>query len=173
MSSAVKNSVSLDTAGGIGGHSLTRVTAVAIMVPEQFQLLRRITTCLLLVALAGIYAAPLAATFAPTGADCCAAGMCPLQGHSHTRQHSGSHNQSHQKMADCGMGSEASSMRMCEMGACGSKNENVIRVALVVLSAPVQLVHSPVEVSIPAQAFEPEHLVSQIPETPPPRITLS
>jgi hypothetical protein len=125
------------------------------------------------VALAGIYAAPLAAAYAPSGADCCAIGMCPHLGHSHARQHSGSHNQSHQEMPDCAMGSQTGSMRMCEMGACGSKNENVIRVALVVLSAPVQIIQSVAEVRVSASPFEPEHSVSQIPETPPPRTVLS
>lgn len=153
--------------------SLTCVTAVAIMIAGAIELLRRISTCLLLVALAGIYAAPLAAALAPTGMDCCAAGMCLHSGHSGARQQSRGQNQSHKKMANCEMGSQTGSMRECQMGACGSKNENVIRVALVVLSAPVMITHSPVEVPVSAQAFEPEHLISQIPETPPPRIILS
>jgi hypothetical protein len=143
------------------------------MSAERTELLRRITTCLLLLALAGIYAAPLAAAFAPTGMDCCAAGMCPLAGHSHSRHQAGGQNQSHQRMPNCAMGSESGSMRECQMGACGSQHEDVVRVAPFVLSAPVQIIQSPVEASVSARPFEPEHLVSQIPETPPPRITFS
>jgi|ERR1700722_7877241 len=143
------------------------------MIAGAIELLRRITTCLLLVALAGIYAAPLAAAFAPTGTDCCAAGMCPLHGHSDARHTSGGHTQSHQKMPHCAMGSQSGSMRECEMGACGSQHEDVVRVAVFVLSAPMQIIQSPVQASVSPRAFEPEHLVSQIPETPPPRTLLS
>ena len=45
-------------------------------------MLRRITTFLVLGALAGIYAFPLAAAIFPSGiSDCCAHGMCPRMKH--------------------------------------------------------------------------------------------
>jgi len=173
MSSAVSDVVSLDTAVRTGAVSLTPATAVVIMIAGAIELLRRITTCLLLLALAGIYASPLAAAFAPAGGDCCAAGMCPHPGHSHSRHSSENREQSHQKMANCAMGSQTSSAREYAMCACESKNENVIRAALVVLSAPVLITYSTVEVPVSPHEIEPEHLISRIPETPPPRTRLS
>lgn len=71
------------------------------------------------------------------------------------------------------MGSQAGSMRMCEMGACNSQRENVVREAIFVLSAPVRMAQSPVQIPISAQPAEPEYSVSSIPDTPPPRKILS
>ena len=136
-------------------------------------LLRKIATCFLLVALAGIYAAPLAAAFAPSGMDCCATGMCPRPAHSHAQHKSSSAMASHTHMADCGMGSQTGAMRMCGMGACNNQRENVVRVAIFLLSAPVRVIESRVENSIWAQPAQLAHSISAIPDTPPPRTFLS
>jgi len=132
-----------------------------------FELLRRITTCLILVALAGIYAMPLAAAFASSDMDCCVAGMCPRAGHSMSQHHT------LKDMPDCAMGSLAGSMRQCEMGACDTHNDSPIRVGLFVLSAPMHVVRSSVHVPVLTPAPQQAHPVSQVPETPPPQISLS
>jgi hypothetical protein len=134
------------------------------MCAGAFELLRRITTCLVLAALAGIYAMPLAAAFAPSDMDCCAAGMCPRAGHSL------SHRQTHNEMPDCAMGNESGSLRKCEMGACETQKDNVLNVGVFVFSAPMRVVRSSVHIPVAVSAPEPAHSVSQIPETPPPRL---
>jgi hypothetical protein len=148
-------------------ETLTHGAAIATMCDGATLLLRRITTCLVLVALVGIYAMPLAAAFSPDAMDCCSAGMCPRPGRSM------SHSQSHQEMADCGMGSLSGSLRKCKMGACDMQKVNVVNVGLFVLSAPMGIVRSLVQVPVLAAAPQCEHTVSQIPETPPPRTNLS
>jgi hypothetical protein len=131
------------------------------------ELLRRITTCLVLVALAGIYAMPLAAAFSPSGMECCTTGMCPRPGRAM------SHHQTHEEMPDCAMGEMKGSLRKCEMAACNAQKDNAVNVGLFVLSAPIRIVTSAVHVPVLAQAPIAAHPGSQIPATPPPRISLS
>jgi hypothetical protein len=129
---------------------------------------RRITTCLVLVALIGIYAMPLAAALSPSPMDCCAAGMCPRPGHSMA------HHQTHEEMLDCdGMGVQTGSMRKCDMAACDTQKVSAVNVGLFVLSAPVKIVGSSARFSILVQTPLSEYMISQIPVTPPPRISLS
>jgi len=131
-------------------------------------LLRRITTCLVLLALAGIYAMPLAAALSPNAMDCCTGGMCPRPGHAM------SHHQTREEMPDCdGMGTPGGSMRKCDMGARNTLKVSAVNVGLFVLSAPVRILRSAALVSISVTAPLPEYFVTQIPVTPPPRISLS
>lgn len=131
-------------------------------------LLRRITTCLVLLALVGIYAMPLAAALSPNAMDCCTAGMCPRPGRAM------SHHQTHEEMPDCdGMGGTAGSMRKCDMGAKNTQKVQAVNLGLFVLSAPVRIVRSATQVPVLVPAAQIEHIVSQIPDTPPPRISLS
>jgi len=131
-------------------------------------LLRRVTTCVILLALAGIYAMPLAAALSPNAMDCCTAGMCPRPGRAM------SHQQTHEEMADCdGMGTTTRSMRKCDMGARNTQKVQAVNVGLFVLSAPMRLVQSAARVSILMAAPFSEYVVSQIPVTPPPRISPS
>jgi hypothetical protein len=130
-------------------------------------LLRRVTTCVVLVALVGIYAAPLAAAFSSGGMDCCAAGMCPRPGHSMTHHHA------HDEMPDCGMGKQSLSLRKCEMAACTKQIDNAVNVGLFVLAEPMEIICSLVQVPLLVSAPQSERAVSQIPETPPPRTNLS
>jgi hypothetical protein len=131
-------------------------------------LVRRITTCLVLVALAGIYAMPLAAALSPNAMDCCTAGMCPRPGRTM------SHNQMHEEMPDCdGMGGPGSSMRKCDMGSSNTQRVQAVNVGLFVLSAPIGVIQSFAQVSTLVAAPLSEYVVSQIPGTPPPRISLS
>jgi hypothetical protein len=125
-----------------------------------------------LVALFGIYAVPLAAAFSRDAMDCCAAGMCPHHGHS-LAHHQVARQQTHQEMTDCGMGAQSGSMRKYEMGACKTQEDNVVNVGLFVLSAPIRVVRSSVQVPVLLAAARSEHSVSQIPATPPPRTSLS
>jgi hypothetical protein len=125
------------------------------------------------VGLAGIYTAPLAAAFAPDALDCCATGMCPRPGHAGTHYHSGTRQQTQNKMPDCGMGSQSGATRMCEMGACETKNENVVSFGVFVMSAPMRIIRSTIQVSVSPSAIDLEIPVSQIPDTPPPRISHS
>jgi hypothetical protein len=156
-----------------GLRALTRAAGMVIMGAGAIFLVRRITTCLVLVALIGIYAMPLAAALSPSAMDCCAAGMCPMPGRSLARHQSVIHTQPHSEMPDCGMGSLSGSLRKCEMGACATQKDNVVNVGLFVLSAPMGIVRSLVQVPVLAAAPQSEHSVSQIPATPPPRISLS
>lgn len=133
----------------------------------EFELLRRITTCLVLVALVGIYAMPLAAALLPSGMECCTTGMCPRPGHAM------SHHQTHEEMPDCAMGELKGSLRKCEMAACSAQKDNAVNIGLFVLSAPTRIAQSAVQVPVLVAAARPVHAVSQIPDTPPPRILLS
>jgi hypothetical protein len=147
--------------------SLTRAALLITMCAGATLLVRRIITCVVLVALAGIYAVPLAAAFASSDMDCCAAGMCPRPGRSLARH------QTHEEMPDCGVGSPSGSLRKCDMGACSTRKDSAVNVGLFVLSAPMRIVRSGVQVPVFILASQSEHAVSQIPETPPPRIPLS
>lgn len=131
-------------------------------------LLRRITTCAVLLALAGIYALPLAAALSPNVMDCCTAGMCPRPGRAMIRH------QTPEQMQDCdGMGSSAGSTRKCGMGARDTQKVSAVNVGLFVLSAPAKLARSSAKVLISVAAPVSEYFVSKIPVTPPPRISLS
>jgi hypothetical protein len=167
MSSAREKFVSGSFTIGCGVDSLTPMVVTANMCDGAIDLVRRITTCVVLLALVGIYAAPLAAAFAPAGMDCCAAGMCPRPGHSSPRH------QSSQKMPNCAMGSQNGSARDCEMGACESHSASVLSMDFFVLSSPVSIVRAAAQVAVSLAAPPLEHSVSQIPATPPPRTSLS
>jgi hypothetical protein len=136
-------------------------------------LLRRITTCVVLTALFGLYGLPLATAFSRNAVDCCASGMCPRPERSLAHRRPLAQQHSHQEMADCGMGAQSGSMRKCEMGACEAQKDDVVNVGLFVLSAPMRIVNSSVQVQVLVAAPQAERTVSQIPETPPPRTSLS
>jgi len=153
--------------------ALTHTSAAAKLCIGANLLSRRITTCVVLVALFGIYAVPLAAAFSRDAMDCCSAGMCARPGRSLAHHQMAAHQQTHEEMADCGMGSQTGSMRKCEMGACETQKDNVVNVGLFVLSAPTGIARSSAQVPVLSAAPQPEHSVSQIPATPPPRTFLS
>jgi hypothetical protein len=133
-----------------------------------FELLRQITTCLVLVALVGIYAMPLAAALSPNAMDCCTAGMCPRPGRAM------SHHQTREEMPDCdGMSAARGSMRKCDMGAKNTQKVNVVNVGFFVLSAPIRILRSAVHVPITVTSPQLERASSSIPDIPPPRISLS
>lgn len=133
-----------------------------------FGLLRRITTCLVLVALVGIYAMPLAAALSPNAMECCTTGMCPRPGRTM------SHHQTHEEIPDCdGMGAARGSMRKCDMGAKDTQKVQAVNVGLFVLSAPIRILRSAVQVPVAVTAPRLVRALSSIPDTPPPRISLS
>jgi hypothetical protein len=151
-----------------GMYALTPALGMANMCGRAITLVRRITTCLVLVALAGIYAMPLAAALSPNAMDCCTAGMCPRPGRTM------SHHSSHEEMPDCdGMGAPGASMRKCDMGARNTQKVQAVNVGLFVLSTPIGFVQSFVQVSTLVAAPLSEYVVSQVPVTPPPRLSLS
>jgi hypothetical protein len=150
-----------------GQDALTHIEAMVSMDAGAFELLRRITTCLVLVALVGIYAMPLAAALAPSAMECCTTGMCPRPGRAM------SHHQTHEEMPDCAKGEQKGSPRKCEMAACNAQKDNAVNIGLFVLSAPMRIVQSVAQFPVLASASRPAHTVSQIPETPPPRTSLS
>ena len=148
--------------------ALTRIVAMDTIGAGAFQLLRRITTCLVLVALVGVYAMPLAAALLPNAMECCAAGMCPRPGRAM------SHHQRHEEMPDCdGMGAARGAMRKCDMGATNTQKNNAVNIGLFVLSAPMQIVTSATQAQLVVAAPQLEHPISTSPETPPPRTSLS
>jgi hypothetical protein len=132
-----------------------------------FDLLRRITTCLVLVALAGIYAMPLAAALSSSGMECCTTGMCPRPGRLM------SHHQTHEEMPDCAMGELKGSLRKCDMAACNAQRDNAVNIGLFVLSAPIQIARNAAQTPVLARPQLAAHPVSQNPDTPPPRISFS
>jgi hypothetical protein len=147
---------------------LTRIAAMVNMSAGAFELLRRITTCLVLAALAGIYAMPLAAVLSADAMECCTAGMCPMPGRGM------SHHQTREEMPDCdGMGAARGAMRKCDMGATNTQKVQAVSVGLFVLSAPIRIVQSSVQVPLAVVAPQLERAFSSIPETPPPRTFLS
>jgi|ERR1700733_1605072 len=137
------------------------------MCAGAFELLRRITTCLVLVALAGIYAMPLAAALSSSAMECCTTGMCPRP------RRTMSHHQTHEEMPDCAMGELKGSLRKCEMAACNAQKDNAVNIGLFVLSAPMQIVRSAEQLPIAVTAPVLERVLSSIPDTPPPRISQS
>jgi hypothetical protein len=168
MSSALKKFVSLRIELCLKLASLTARSAVVNMIAGAIQLLRRITTCLVLVALAGIYAMPLAAAFSRNALDCCTAGMCPLP------KHGVAHHHMHEEMPDCdGTSATGGSVRKCDMAACDTLKTQAVNVGLFVLSAPTGIVRSSAHVPVLVSPSQSEHSVSKIPATPPPRISLS
>jgi hypothetical protein len=123
---------------------------------------------LVLAALVGIYAMPLAAALSSGGMECCTTGMCPRPGRAKN------HHQTREEMPDCdGMGTARGAMRKCDMGAKNTQKNNAVNLGLFVLSAPIRILRSAVQVSIFAQPPVVAHAVSQIPETPPPQTVLS
>jgi hypothetical protein len=167
MSSGLGNFLLTDMHFLAGPDALTRIVAMVSMGAGAFELLRRITTCLVLVALVGIYAMPLAAALSPSAMECCTTGMCPRPGRAM------SHHQTHEEMPDCAKGEQKGSLRKCEMAACNAQKDNAVNIGLFVLSAPMRTMRSAVQVPVLVTASRPAHQVSQIPETPPPRISLS
>ena len=141
--------------------ALTPVVSMVSMGAGAFELLRRITTFLVLVALVGIYAMPLAAALSPNAMECCSAGMCPRPGRAM------SHHQMREEMPDCG------GMRKCDMGATNTQKDNAVNVGLFVLSAPIRILRSATQVQLMVAAPQLERAFSSIPETPPPRLLLS
>ena len=129
-------------------------------------LLRRITTCVVLIVLAGIYGMPLAAALSPNSMDCCTAGMCPRPGRTMA------HHQTNEEMPDCD-GMATGSMRKCDMGAHNTQKVSVVNVGLFVLSAPIRILRCMSQVPVMVTAPQLERAVSSIPDTPPPRISLS
>jgi hypothetical protein len=147
---------------------LTCATGMINMFAGAILLLRRITTCVVLLALAGIYAMPLAAALSPNAMDCCTGGMCPRPGRAM------GHQQTREQMPDCdGMGAPARSMRKCDMGASNSPKVQAVNVGLFVLSAPTKLVRSSAKALITVAIPISEYFVSHVPVSPPPRISLS
>lgn len=166
----------LNGADGRGAHrrgALTGLSAAAKLCAGEFQLLRRITTCVVLTALFGLYGLPLASAFSLGAMDCCAAGMCPRPGRSLAHHQTMTHQQAHQETPDCGTGAQRGSPRKCEMGACETRTDNVVNVGVFVLSAPARIVRSSVQVPVLAATPQSGHSISQIPETPPPRTSLA
>jgi hypothetical protein len=153
--------------------ALTRSSAAAKLCAGEILLLRRITTCVVLTALFGLYGVPLASAFSRNAVDCCAAEMCPRPGRSLAHHQVVAHQQSHQEMVDCGMGAQSGSLRKCEIGACETQKDTVVNVGLFVLYAPMRVVRSSVQVPVLVAAPQAERALSQIPETPPPRTSLS
>jgi hypothetical protein len=98
--------------------------------------------------------------------DCCAAGMCPMPGRTM------SHHQAHEEMPDCD-GMARGSMRKCDMGAKNTEKDNAVNVGLFVLSAPILILRSAAQVSVVITAPKLKRAFSSIPETRPPRISLS
>jgi hypothetical protein len=152
---------------------LTQLSVAAKLWAGAILLLRRIITCVVLVALVGIYAMPLAAAFSPNAMDCCAAGMCPRPGRSLAHHHAINQQQSHRDAVDCGMGSQSGSLRKCEMGACSTEKNNAVNEGMFVMSTPMRVLRSAAQVPVLVAAAQAERVVSQIPETPPPRTSLS
>jgi hypothetical protein len=146
---------------------LTHLVAMVNMSAGAIELLRRITTCLVLVALVGIYAMPLAAALSSSGMECCTTGMCPRPVRAMT------HHQTHEEMPDCAMGEMKGSMRKCEMAACNAQKDNAVNIGLFVLSAPMRIVRSAVKFPFVVAAPQLERALSSIPDTPPPRTDLS
>jgi hypothetical protein len=153
-------------------NSLTRIVALVSMGAGVFELLRRITTCLVLVALLGIYAMPLAAALSLNAMDCCAAGMCPMPGRGMSHQQSVTQHQTHEEMPDCD-GMARGATRKCDMGARNAQKVQTVNVGLFVLSAPMKIVTSAVQSAVLPRAPIAANPVSRIPETPPPQIVLS
>ncbi|HXQ98518.1 MAG TPA: hypothetical protein VN774_08760 [Candidatus Limnocylindrales bacterium] len=131
--------------------------------------LRRFNTFVVLAALAGIYAVPLAAAIFPADLpDCCAHGMCP-------RQRAEAKSQtSDDAMPDCPMHDQKSEpMSCCRACACSTSHDTAIGIGYYVLPAPTRVVFA--ESVSPfvglASQFVPN--ITAVPDAPPPRTSLS
>ena len=139
---------------------------MANMCGRAIILMRRITTCLVLVALAGIYAMPLAAAFSPNAMDCCTAGNVSAAG---TRDESSF--VASRKCLTARNGRDRRFDAQVRMGARNTQKVSAVNVGLFVLSTPIGIVRSFAQISVLVAAPLSEYVVSQIPVTPPPRIT--
>ena len=80
--------------------------------------------------------------------------------------------QTHQEMPNCD-GMARGSMRKCDLGAKDAAKNNVVNVGLFVLFAPTRILRSATQVSVVVAAPQLVRALSSIPETPPPRVSIS
>jgi len=131
-------------------------------------MIRRVTSSILLLLFAGIYAIPLSAAILPTKTpDCCAGGMCLRAGH--TAKQSAAR----KMMPDCPMHSHSSKHADLQSCSCRSRDGNVIGIGLYILPSPARYAISLVESPVITEAMENNPFIRQLPETPPPRNSLS
>jgi len=129
-------------------------------------MLRRIISFVFLLTLVGTYAAPLAGAFvAAQVADCCANGMCPMHRNGTTK-----HPQ-REKMPMCDRNKRSdSSIPACQASPCSMQEKAAVGVNAYLLPMPARLVFSEVTTIFLNFTNQLFHMVSQLPETPPPRI---
>jgi hypothetical protein len=136
------------------------------MLAIKLTMIRRVASSVLLLLFAGIYAIPFAAALSPAKTpECCAGRMCARPGHMAKAP------AARQTMPDCPMHSQHhNAVADCEANACQMHNYNAISVGLFVFFAPAGIARAQIQTSAAVAAFTPARLISQLPETPPPRI---
>jgi hypothetical protein len=129
-------------------------------------MIRRVTSSVLLLMFSAIYAMPLSAAILPVKAsDCCAGGMCARPGHMAKPA------SAHQTMPDCPMHSQHhESSANYEACNCHPQNESAVLIGYFVLLAPVRVVRTMIQTQIVNPVMQQVIVISQLPETPPPRI---
>lgn len=130
-------------------------------------MLRRITTFVVLGALAGIYAFPLAAAIFPLGiSDCCANGMCPRM------KQAAKTETEDDAMPDCAMNDQKSSAPVackCVAGPCETHTGNTISIGYYVLPAPAKVVYAATSSTLSSKPSHFSRPLPSIPKAPPPR----
>jgi hypothetical protein len=130
-------------------------------------MLRRITTFVVLGALAGMYAFPLAAAIFPSGiSDCCAHGMCPRM------KHAAKTETEDDAMPDCGMNDQKSSAPVtceCVASSCDTHTGNTISIGYYVLPAPTRVVFAEPVSPFAGVSSQFARNITAVPDAPPPR----
>lgn len=131
---------------------------------------RRITTFVLLIAVAGIYAVPLAEALALPGTpDCCANGMCPRMKHEAKPKASDA-------MPDCPMNDQnagKSECCKCKASDCGTRSGNAVGIGYFFLQAPAKIFYAVVTSPLARAHSQVAQPLPNVPEAPPPRTQLS
>jgi hypothetical protein len=130
-------------------------------------MLRRITTFVVLGALAGIYAIPLAAAIFPLGiSDCCAHGMCPRM------KQAAKTETEDDAMPDCAMNDQKSGAPVackCVASPCEARTGNTISIGYYVLPAPTRVVFAEPVSPFVGVSLQFARNITAIPDAPPPR----
>jgi hypothetical protein len=129
-------------------------------------MLRRIISFVFLLTLVGTYAAPLADALASTQVmDCCRNGMCPLHRSGVSKR------APHEKMLMCDKEKHSNnSNSTCQASPCSAQEKTVLGVSAYLLPIPARIVFSAMTTIRAASTAQIFSSVSQLPETPPPRI---
>lgn len=130
--------------------------------------------CLLAVLL--LWTPMLAAAWQAGGMACCAAGMCPVHGHSKTNHSSPQQPAVPEAPMNCGHSGPTSEshseMTRCSMSCCHENGQSLTAAGIFILPGAVALSKPAIVLAVPRQLAATDFVQSAKPPSPPPRISL-